>query len=68
MKKQRPIPIKIATGSLPDLEPAIKIKPGNTKFSIVSLNAAIIPKMKVRSSIRIAENMIAIRKVIHTVK
>ena len=68
VKKHRPIPIKIATGSLPDLEPAIKISPGNTKLSMVSLKAAIIPKMNVKSSIRIAENMIAIKKVIHTVK
>ena len=46
--------------------PVKKNKPGNTKLSILSLNAAIIPKTSVRSSMQIAAKMIAERKNKHT--
>ena len=48
------------------LRPVKKNKPGNTKLSMLSLNAAIIPKMSVRSSMQMAAKIIAERNTKHT--
>ena len=46
--------------------PVMKNRPGNTKLNIVSLNAAIIPKTRVRSSIYTAAHTINDKNVMQT--